>query len=81
MGGAALAAGAAIGYWPGLELAQLLAVTPDGAAPVPPMLPQVNAPLLAAVLIGLAAAVMASAALGALLARRDRPVDALRAGA
>ena len=80
-GGAALAAGAALGYWPGLELAQLLAVTPTGAAPVPPMLPQVNALLLTAALAGLSAAVMASAALGAALARRDRPVDALRAGA
>ena len=80
-GGGAIAAGAALGYWPGLELAQLLAVTPNGAAPVPPMLPQVNPALLTAALAGLSAAIMASAALGAALTRRDRPVDALRAGA
>ena len=80
MGGIAIAAGAAIGYWPGMELTQLLALTPNGAAPVPPMLPAVNAALLGAVLAGLSAAVTASAALAALLALRDKPVDALRAG-
>ena len=80
MGGIAIAAGAAIGYWPGMELTQLLALTPNGAAPVPPMLPAVNAALLGAVLAGLSAAVTASAALAAALALRDKPVDALRAG-
>ena len=81
MGGIAIAAGAAIGYWPGMELTQLLALTPNGGAPVPPMLPVVNAALLGAVLAGLSAAVTASAALAAMLALRDKPVDALRAGA
>ena len=76
----AIAAGAAIGYWPGMELTQLLALTPNGAAPVPPMIPVMNAALLGAVLAGLSAAVTASAALAATLALRDKPVDALRAG-
>ena len=81
LGGIAIAAGAAIGYWPGMELTQLLALTPNGAAPVPPMLPVVNAALMGAVLAGLSTAVTASAALAAALALRDKPVDALRAGA
>ena len=81
LGGIAIAAGAAIGYWPGMELTRLLALTPNGAAPVPPMIPEVNAALLGAVLAGLSTAVTASAALATTLALRDKPVDALRAGA
>ena len=81
MGGLAIAAGAAIGYWPGLELVQLLDLTASGAAPVPPVIPEVHILLLASVLAGLTAAVMASAAFGALLAQRISPVDALREGA
>ena len=81
MAGAAIAAGAAIGYWPGLELVQLLDLTYSGAASVPPMIPQAHGVLLASVLAGLTAAVMASVALAALLARRLSPTEVLREGA
>ena len=81
MGGVAIAAGAAIGYWPGLELVQMLDLTSNRAGPVPPMIPEVHGLLLASVLVGLTTAVMASAVFGALLAQRVRPVDVLREGA
>ena len=80
MAGAAIAAGAAIGYWPGLELVQLLDLTYSGAASVPPMIPQVHDVLLVSVLAGLIAAVMVSVAFGAILARRLSPVEVLREG-
>ena len=80
MAGAAIAAGAAIGYWPGLELIERLAVTSRGSTPVPPMVPQVHDLLLALVLAGLTAAVMGSALYSAVLARRDRPAEVLRMG-
>ena len=76
--GTAIAAGAAIGYWPGLELVQMLVVTPSGSPPIPPLIPKVHVLLLTLVLSGLAAAVFASAAYAALLARRERLADALR---
>ena len=77
-GGVAIAAGAAIGYWPGLELVQLLDVTHSSGASVPPMIPAVNFPLLGAVLASLAGAVMASVLLGAFLSSKASPVDVLR---
>ncbi len=80
MAGVAIAAGAAIGYWPGLELVQLLDLTQTGAESVPPMIPQIHVVLLASVLAGLAAAVTASVVVGALLALRLSPVDVLREG-
>ena len=79
-GGVAIGIGAAIGYWPGLELVQLLDVTHNSAAPVPPMIPTVYFPLLAAVLASLAGAVMASVLLGAFLSSKASPVDVLREG-
>ena len=81
MGGVAIVAGAAIGYWPGLELVQLLDSTSNSMGPLPPMIPDVNVPLLASVLAGLAAAVMASAFLAAAMAQRSRAIDVLREGA
>ena len=80
MAGAAIAAGAAIGYWPGLQLVQLLDLTHSGAGSVPPMIPGAHGGLLAAVLAGLIAAVMASVGLGVLLVRRLNPVEVLREG-
>jgi hypothetical protein len=80
MAGVAIAAGAAIGYWPGLELVQMLDLSANRAGPVPPMIPEVHGLLLASVLAGLVVAVMASAVFGALLAQRIRPVDVLREG-
>ena len=81
MGGAAIVIGAAIGYWPGLELVRLLDPTSRGGGPVPPMIPEVHGLLLFSVLIGLAAALAASAVLAAFLAHRARPVDVLRGAA
>ena len=72
--GIAIGAGAAIGYWPGQALVQLLVLTPSGSTPVPPLIPVVHVPLLTTVLAGLAAAVFASAAYATLLARRERLV-------
>ena len=86
MGGASIAVGAAIGYWPGLALVRLLdplsyTNVGRGAGPVPPMIPEVHAVLLFSVLIGLTAALTASAAFAAFLVQRARPVDVLRQGA
>ena len=80
-GGVAIGAGAAIGYWPGLELVQLLELTPRGGSAIPPMIPQVHSLLLISVLAGLSAAVMLSAMFTALVARRVNPIDVLREGA
>ena len=78
MAGLAIAVGAAIGYWPGLELVQLLEVSGSGGESVPPMIPKVHGVLLASVLGGLIVAVMASVALGWMLVRRLSPVEVLR---
>ncbi len=80
MGGVAIAAGAAIGYWPGLELVQMLELTPTDSVPIPPLIPEVHGMMLGLVLAGLTAAVMASAVYAAVLARRDRPAEVLRQG-
>ena len=76
----AIVAGAAIGYWPGLELVEMLDLTANNAPPVPPMIPRVHGALLVSVLAGLSMAVMVSAVFGGLLAQRLRPVDVLREG-
>ena len=78
MGGVAIVTGAAIGYWPGLELVRLLDPTSRGTGPVPPMIPDVHGLLLFSVLIGLAAALVASTVLAAILAHRAKPFDVLR---
>ena len=85
MAGAAIVAGAAIGYWPGLQLLQRLQATPSGSgsadagtALLPPMIPQVHELLLGLVLAGLLLSVMGSAFYSAVLARRDRPAEVLR---
>ena len=44
----AIAAGAAMGYWPGLEILELVDLTPQGNAPVPPLAPSIRGWLLAA---------------------------------
>ena len=78
MAGAAIVAGAAIGYWPGLQLIQRLEIAPGSAEVLPPMIPQVHELLLSLVLAGLLLAVMGSAIYSAILARRDRPAEVLR---
>ena len=80
LGGAAIAVGAAIGYWPGLQLVQLLDLTYNSASAVPPMIPSVHSQLLAFVLIGLSATVIVSAAFAALLGERVSAVEVLREG-
>ena len=80
MAGAAIAAGAAIGYWPGLQLIQRLVIPPGSTELLPPIIPQVHVLLLSLVLAGLLLAVIGSAIYSAVLARRDRPAEALRAG-
>ena len=79
-GGVAIAIGAAIGYWPGLQLVQLLDITQNSSSSVPPMIPTVYFPLLAAVLASLAGSVMASVVLGAFLSSKASLVDVLREG-
>ena len=81
MAGVAIAAGAAIGYWPGIELTQLLDLSHNGRAAIPPMIPQAQVILLVSVLAGLTLAVMASVVLGSMLANRLSPVEVLREGA
>ena len=78
MAGAAILSGAAIGYWPGLQLIQRLEIAPGSTEVLPPMIPQVHELLLSLVLAGLLLAVMGSAIYSAVLARRDRPAEALR---
>ena len=78
MAGAAIAVGAAIGYWPGLQLIERLEIPPGSSALLPPIIPQVHELLLGLVLAGLIAAVMGSALYSAVLARRERPADVLR---
>ena len=46
----AITAGAAIGYWPGLEVLELVGLTPQGEAPVPPLTPSIKGWLMAAVI-------------------------------
>ena len=80
MAGVAIAIGAAIGYWPGIELVKLLDLANNGGDVVPPLIPSVHVALLASTLCGLVIAVTASVGLGALLARRLNPAEVLREG-
>ncbi len=78
---AAIAAGAAIGYWPGLELVEIMDLTPRGLPAVPPLVPVVQGWLLALVLGGLGAATMASVLLTVVQARRLDTANILRESA
>ena len=49
----AIAAGAAMGYWPGLQVLELVDLTPQGNAPVPPLAPSVQVWLMTVVLSGI----------------------------
>ena len=51
----AVVTGGVMGYWPGLEILELIDLTPRGAAPVPPMLPSVQVWLVFGVISGLVA--------------------------
>ena len=77
----AIAAGAAMGYWPGLEVLELVDLTSQGKAPVPPMVPSVQAWLMAGVLFGLLAAAVLSVGLAVVAVRRLNTTEVLRGGA
>jgi putative ABC transport system permease protein len=76
----AITAGAAIGYWPGLELIELMDLSPGGLPAVPPLVPAVQGWLLAVVLAGLSAASVASVLLTVVQARRLNTAATLREG-
>ena len=76
----AIAAGAAMGYWPGLEVLELVDLTPQGDAPVPPLIPSVKGWLMAGVLAGLLAASALSVGFATVAVRRLNPAQILRGG-
>jgi hypothetical protein len=76
----AIAAGAAMGYWPGLEILELVDLTPQGDAPVPPLLPSVKGWLMAGVLGGLLGAAILSVGFAVVAARRLNTAEVLRGG-
>jgi len=76
----AIAAGAAMGYWPGLEILELMDLTPQGETPVPPLVPSVQGWLMAGVIAGLVAAAALSVAFAVLAARRLNTAEVLRGG-
>ena len=77
----AIAAGAAMGYWPGLELLELLDLTPQGDAPVPPLTPSISGWLMAGVLSGLLAASALSVGFAVVAVRRLNTAEVLRGAA
>lgn len=76
----AIAAGAAMGYWPGLQVLELVDLTPQGNAPVPPLLPSVQGWLMTGVLAGLMAGVALSVGFAVVAARRLNTSEVLRGG-
>ena len=76
----AVAAGAAMGYWPGLEILELMDLTPQGDTPVPPMVPSVQGWLMAGVIAGLLAAAAFSVGFATVAARRLNTAEVLRGG-
>ena len=77
---AAIAAGAFMGYWPGLQILELVDLTPQGNAPVPPMVPSVNVGLMVGVLAGLLAGAALSVGFAVVAARRLNTSEVLRGG-
>jgi hypothetical protein len=76
----AIAAGAAMGYWPGLQVLELVDLTSQGNAPVPPLLPSVQGWLMTGVLAGLMAGVVLSVGFAVVAARRLNTSEVLRGG-
>ena len=76
----AITAGAAMGYWPGLEILELVDLSPRGDAPVPPLLPSVKGWLMAGVLGGLLGAAILSVGFAVVAARRLNTAEVLRGG-
>ena len=80
MAALAIAAGAAIGFWPGLMLLRMMDFTTSGLQAVPPMVPAVQSGLLAGVLGGLAGAAVISVLFTVYQARRLDTAETLREG-
>jgi len=76
----AIAAGAAMGYWPGLQILEMVDLTPQGNAPVPPLMPSIKGWLMAGVLAGLLAASALSVVFATVAVRRLNPAEILRGG-
>ena len=76
----AVVTGGVMGYWPGLEILELIDLTPRGAAPVPPMLPSVQVWLVFGVISGLVAISAFSVGLAAIAAMRLNTAEVLRSG-
>ena len=76
----AVAAGAAMGYWPGLEILELVDLTPQGGDPVPPLVPSVQGWLMATVVAGLLAGAVLSVVFAVVAARRLNTAEVLRGG-
>ena len=76
----AIAAGAAMGYWPGLQILELVDLTPQGNAPVPPLVPSVQMGLVVGVLAGLLAGAVLSVGFAVVAARRLNTAEVLRGG-
>ncbi len=77
----AISAGAAIGYWQGLEILELVDLTPQGDAPVPPLAPSIRGWMMAGVLSGLVVASALSVVFATVAARRLNTAEVLRGGA
>tara|TARA_B100001167_G_C16719949_1_gene280676 strand:- start:649 stop:972 length:324 start_codon:yes stop_codon:yes gene_type:complete len=75
-----IAAGAGMGYWPGLEVLELVDLTSQGSHPVPPLLPSVQGWLMAVVLAGLFMVSTLSVAFAAVAAMRLNTAEVLRGG-
>ena len=69
-----------MGYWPGLEILELIDMTPQGAAPVPHMIPSVQVWLVVGVIFGLVAISVFSVGLAAIAAMRLNTAEVLRSG-
>ena len=70
-----------MGYWPGLQVLELVDLTAQGNAPVPPLAPSVRGWLMAGVLLGLLAASALSVVLSVVAVRRLNTAEVLRGGA
>ena len=76
----AIAAGAAIGYWPGLWVLELVDLTAQGNDSVPPLVPSVKVWLMTGVLAGLMAGVALSVCFAVVSASRLNTSEVLRGG-
>ena len=76
----AIAAGAVMGYWPGLYILELVDLTAQGNASIPPLVPAVKVWLMTGALAGLLAAAALSVGFAFVAARRLNTSEVLRGG-